>query len=145
MDAVRAADADRAAVLLRARDHRAERALEPDEEQRACIADLQRERSVEHVRRRQPVVDPAAFGAELLGDGVDERRDVVVGRELDLRHAFRRRRLRVAADRRDVGRGHGADLGPAVERGQLDVEPACQLALLRPDATHLRAGVAGDH
>ena len=61
------------------------------------------------------------------------------------RDALGRRRLAAAPDRGDVVGGNGAELGPAVERGQLDVQPARQLALLRPDATHLRAGVAGDH
>ena len=41
--------------------------------------------------------------------------------------------------------GIAPDLGPAVERRQLDLEPACELALLRPDPAHLGPGVAGDH
>ena len=49
------------------------------------------------------------------------------------------------ADRRDVLGRDDAELGPAVERRQLDLEPAVELALLRPDPAHLRAGVAGDH
>ena len=51
-------------------------------------------------------------------------------------------RARIAAT---SSAGIDAQLGPAVERRQLDLEPACELALLRPDPGHLRSGVAGDH
>ena len=42
-------------------------------------ADLERERGVEHVGRRQAEVDPAAGRAGARAEHVDERRDVVVG------------------------------------------------------------------
>ena len=94
VDAVRAPDADRAAVLLGAADTIAQRARStPASEQRAAVPDLQRERGVDDVRRREAVVHPAALRPELLGDGVDERRDVVVGRPLDLGDALGRRRV----------------------------------------------------
>ena len=53
----------------------------------------------------------------------------------------------VAAARiaRDVLRRDRSELRPALERGELDLEPACELALLRPDPAHLGPGVAGDH
>ena len=57
--AVRAADGERLAVLLGARDDRLERAVEPVEDELARVADLERERGVDDVRRRQPVVEPA--------------------------------------------------------------------------------------
>ena len=41
--------------------------------------------------------------------------------------------------------GIDADRGPAVERRELDLEPAPELGLVRPDRGHGRAGVAGDH
>ena len=124
VDAVRAPDRERVAVLLGAGDDGGERALDPFEHERARLADLERERGVEHVRRRQPVVEPAPLVAELLGDRVDERGDVVVRPRLDLGHALRRRRDRPRADRLDRLARHDADLGPALERGELDVEPA---------------------
>ena len=97
VDAVRAADADRArGAPRRARRRRASARSMPGEQQRAGVADLQRERRVDDVRRRQPVVHPAPFRAELLGDGVDERGQVVVGRPLDLGDALGRRRDRAA-------------------------------------------------
>ena len=127
------------------RDDRGERAVDAFDDQPARLLDLQRERRVEHVGGRQPVVEPAPVLAEPLGDGVDERRDVVVRPLLDLAHALRRRRDRGVPDRlRRLG-GHAADLGPRVERGELHLEPALQLSLLRPDPGHRRTGVAGNH
>src|SRR5689334_16175928 len=145
MDAVRPTDADGAPVLEREARDGGDRAVDTSEQERARIADLQRECCVDDVRRGQPVVHPPTLGAEALRDGVDERREIMVGRLLDLGDALGRRHDRVGADPRDVGGGHGANLRPPVERGELHVEPARELALLRPDPTHLRAGVAGDH
>ena len=64
---------------------------------------------------------------------------------LELGHALRRRRLRALADLGDGVRRDGAQLGPGLERGELDVQPARELALLRPDPGHRRSGVARDH
>ena len=75
----------------------------PGEQQLAGVPDLQRERGVDDVRRREPVVHPAPLRPELLGDGVDERGEVVVGRLLDLGDALGARRRRAGADRGDVG------------------------------------------
>src|SRR5439155_23716752 len=49
------------------------------------------------------------------------------------------------ADRLRGLRRHDADLGPAVDRGELDLEPALEPALVRPDPGHGRAGVTRDH
>ena len=98
----------------RARTTDAERAVEPCDDSAPASLDLQGERGVDDVRRRQPVVDPAAFRAELLGDRVDERGEVVVGRQLDLGDPLRRRHAsrppRIAAT---SSAGTDADLGPA--------------------------------
>ena len=112
---------------------RVDRAVEPGEDQLAGVLDLERERRVDDVRGGEAVVDPATLGPELLGDGVDERGGVVVGRSARSRRRARRRRRRAGADRGDVGGGDRSELGPAVERGELDLEPARELALLRPD------------
>ena len=40
---------------------------------------------------------------------------------------------------------HDAELGPGVERGELDLEPARELPLVRPDLGHGGTGVARDH
>ena len=135
----------RAVLLGAAHDRGESRGRCPRRSSVARVADLQRERGVDDVGRGEPVVDPAALRPELLGDRVDEGGEVVVGRLLDLGHALGGRRPAPRADRGDVLRRDGSDLGPAVERRELHLEPARQLALLRPDPAHLRTGVAGDH
>ena len=117
----------------------------PSSSERPGVLHGERERGVDHVGRRQPVVEPAAFLARPSGDDVDERGDVVVRLALDLGDALGRRHDRPLADRRDRLGGDDADLGPALEGSQLDLEPAPQLLALRPDAAHGRAGVARDH
>ncbi len=69
----------------------------------------------------------------------------MVGRSLELGDPLGARRDGLCADRRHVRRRHVADLRPAVERGELDVEPPREPPLVRPDPGHLRSGVAGDH
>ena len=51
--------------------------------------ELERQRRIDHVRRREAVVEPAPLLAELLGDCVDERGRVVVEHGLELGHARR--------------------------------------------------------
>src|SRR4029079_8528490 len=62
--AARPAHAQRLAMLLRAADARPERAIEPLECERTRLLHGERERSVEHVRRREPEVEPAPVTAE---------------------------------------------------------------------------------
>ena len=146
VDAVRAADAERLPVLLGPGDDRCQRPLDALEQERARVAQLQRERRVDDVGRGQPVVEPAALLAEPVLDGVDEGGEVVVRLALELGDPLRRRRDRArpriasAASRRD-----DPELGPGVERGELDLEPGRELPLVRPHLGHGRTGVAGDH
>jgi len=145
MDAVRAADRHRHAVFLGAPRDRLDRGLDSLEQQLPGVADLQRQRRVDDVGRGEPEVHPAPLRPQLLGQCIDERGGVVVGRLLDLGDARGSRRHGVLADRSDVGRGDGADLSPSFERRQLDLEPARQLRVVRPDLCHGRSRVAGDH
>ena len=145
VDAVSSSDHHGGAMLLRAASDGRKCALEPVEDEQACLASLQGERRVEHVGRGQAEVEPAPVVPELFGDGIHERGEVVVRPLLDLGDALGCRRSRPLADARDrVGRNR-LDLGPAFEGGQLDLEPAGELALVRPDVLHGRAGVARDH
>ena len=126
VDAVRAPHAQRLAVLLGPHDDGAEGPVEALEHERARFLHGERERRVEHVGRGEPVVEPASLLAEPLRDGVDEGGDVVVRLALDLGHALGRRRDGPLADRGDGLGRDDADLRPAVERRQLDVEPAAR-------------------
>ena len=106
---------------------------------------LQRQRGVDDVARREAVVDPGARGlADPLLDHVDERGDVVLGDELAL------------LDRGDVEagalahRGRGvlrddAELGPGLGGEDLDLEPGAEARLVGEEVGHLGQGVAGDH
>ena len=145
VDAVRAADRQGLAMLLGTRHDGGEGPVDPGENQCAGVADLQRESGVEHIRRRQPVVKPAPLLAEPLGDRVDEGGDVVVRPRLDLRNALRRRNDGPLANRLDRLARHDAGLRPALQCGELDLQPARQPRLVRPDRRHGRAGVARNH
>ena len=93
MNAVCAADLERLAMLVGPCDDGGERAVERGKDEVSGPADLQRERGVDDVGRRQAVVEPApAFVVELLADGVDEGGGVVVERRLDFGDAFGARR-----------------------------------------------------
>jgi len=101
---------------------------------------LQRERAVEHVTRRQAEVDPAAGVPGRRAQHVDERRHVVIGDRLALLH-------RLDAE------GRGADrlellLGRAVHRlagGDLDAPPGLHPRFVGPQGADLRARVSLDH
>ena len=132
-------------MFLRAGDDDGEGAFDPVENQPPGVLDLQRQRRVDDVGRREPEMHPPSFRAELLRDRVDERGRVVVRDALDLRNSLRRGDLHNGANLGNrIGRD-GSDLRPRVECGQFDVQPARELALLRPDPGHGRAGVAGNH
>jgi two-component system, OmpR family, response regulator RegX3 len=142
---VSAADHDRCAMLFGTAYDGGERGLEPLQDQAASFSRLQREGGVEHVGGGQAEVEPASVVPELTGDRVDECSEVVVGSLFDFGNALGRRRNGSLADALDGIGGDSSDLAPALQRGQLDLEPAGELALVRPDVLHGRAGVARDH
>ncbi len=144
LDPVRAAHADRAGVLARPPDQGVPVVGRAAAEDQPGLGELQRERGVEHVRRREPVVHPAARLAHRLGDHVDERGHVVVGDLLALLDRVDGERGAVA-DHVGVARRHDALLGERVHHGQLDLQPGVELAPLGPHHAHLGAGVALDH
>ena len=127
-------------------DDRVEGAVDPGQDELAGRADLERERRVDDVRRRQPVVEPAPGRARARRR---RRRRTRPGRGASSPRSPRRAPASApCAFGADLGRRLGrddADLGPPVERRELDLEPALELALVRPDPGHGRAGVAGDH
>ena len=113
------------------------------------LGERRTERSVDHVRRGQPVVDPRSLGwADRRLHHVDERSHVVIGDPLavgdfldegvvDLRRACPARGGDLCGDL--------ADLGPTLRREQLDLEPGGEAGAVGEELGHLGGRVAGDH
>ena len=91
-------------------------------------------------------MEPApSLRVEPFSDGIDEGGQVVARALLELADALGRRRDSPLSGRPRSVNGDDAQLGPGIERRQLDLEPALELVLLRPDPGHGRSGVARDH
>src|SRR5262249_48904598 len=84
-------------------------------------------------------------GTEPVRNRVDERGHVVMRLRFDLRDPSRARHFSRGPNLSSSLSGDDPDLRPRVEHGQFDVEPARELALVRPDPGHLRSRVARDH
>ncbi len=78
-------------MLVRARNHGPQRALDAGQDEGARLAELECESGVEDVGRGEAVVEEPATLAELLGDRVDEGGDVVLSLGLELGNTGRRR------------------------------------------------------
>ena len=140
VDAVRAPDADGVDVLARALGERDDELARAGDDDLAGRAELQGERGVEHVGRRQAVVDPAPAGPGALLQHVDEGRDVVVGDALALLHGL-------DGERRGADRLRGRRRRPVhlLAGGDLDAPPGLHARLVGPERADLGAGVAVDH
>ena len=144
VDAVRAADAGRVRCSRARAAQRGERAIAAGEQQVARGADLQRERGVEHVARRHPVVDEARVGTDVLGDAGEERDHVVLHLALDLGDA-RGVEAGARADRCERRGGNHAAFGEHFADGELDAQPEAVARLVGPERPHLGPAVALDH
>ena len=143
VDAVGTPDAERLGVLSRLRNERVAIAARARGQDRPGLDQLQRQRRIEHVGGGEPVVDPPSVLADRVGDHVDERGDVVIGRPLPLLDGRDRERRPLAASRRR--RRRDPSLGrPGVGRSELDLEPAVHTPLVAPDGADLLSRVAGD-
>src|SRR4051794_795903 len=139
--AVGAPDAQRVAELARALREGDRELARAREDRLARAAQLERERRVEHVGGRQPVVDPAAGRPGGGGEHVDEGGDVMVRDGLALGDGLDR-------ERRGADRGQFVGRGSVLERlggGDLHVAPRGHARLVRPDGAELGPGVARDH
>ncbi len=145
VDPVRAADHRRVAMLERepADDLDEPRQLSLDDAGR--VAQDDRGRRVEHVRARQPVMEPAALGPEPLGDRAQEGNDVVLRLPLDLVRSLRVDVPDLVANALEVGPRHDAGLGHRLERQHLDLQPQLELVPLPEDLAQLRQRVSVDH
>ena len=101
-------------------------------------------RGVDNVGGGEAVVEPAGFGADVLGNGGGEGDDVVLDCGFDLVDALDGEGGLVADG---VGgfAGDDAGVGEGLRGGDFHLEPAAVLVFVGPDARHLGAGVAGDH
>ena len=116
----------------------------PSSRSRPASRELERQRRVDDVGRREAVVEPARRARpDLLGDRLGEREHVVVGAVLDLADPGDVDARPLAHGRDRVGR-HDAQLGPARHRRDLNVQPPGEPALVRPDGAHGGTGIAGD-
>ena len=145
VDAVRAAHAGGRAVLLGPRQRASRARSTPASSSRAGVAELQRQRGVDDVRRRQAVVEPARVLADLLGDRLRERDDVVVRAPLDLARARRRRRARRRGSRPTASGGTTPSSAQASSAASSTSSQRREAPLVRPDGPQVRTGVAGDH
>ena len=87
MHRVGAAHHHRAGVLAGARDERVDEPVRASRSRSPAARNWSASAGVDDVAAGQPEVEPAALGADALGDLADERDDVVVGGRLELRDA----------------------------------------------------------
>jgi hypothetical protein len=145
VDAVRAPDHRRVAELARPTRDRRLQASRRTEDHVHGSRELQRQRGVDDVARRQPVVHPRArrLPDALLHD-VDERGDVVIGGAFPLVH-----RLDVEAgpfaNGAGVGLGDHTELRPCFDGEDLDFEPRSETGLVGEEVGDLGERVARDH
>jgi hypothetical protein len=144
VDAVRAPDRRRVAVLLRARAERRGERVGARDEQRSRVPDLERLRRVDHVVRRHPEVDEPRLRADVLGDVGEERDHVMADLRLDLGDA-RGVEAGARADRARRLGGDDAALGEHLAHRHLHLEPPAETAVVGPDGRHRGAAVALDH
>ena len=83
MHAMRPADHRRSAMLIGPSPDGVGQRVEVRENQVAGLAHLKRQRGVDHVRRREPEMEPACGRTDPLGHGRRKRDDVVLCRLLD--------------------------------------------------------------
>jgi hypothetical protein len=131
------------ARLLR---QRGEQPVEADLDRRRGPRGLERQRAVEHVRRRHAEVEPARRRTGQLLDVGEEGDHVVAGGGLDREDA-----RRIEAPRRlgpHLLGGAGRDPAQALHRRarrQLDVEPQVVAGGVGPDRGELGASITVDH
>ena len=116
---------------------------------RRSLLDLESLRGIDHVVRREPVVEPARFGAQSLSfeglcDSGRERNYVVFDLGLDLLNPGGRH-TGMFGDGLGSGGGNDAVFCQNRACSRLHLQPAAVLVVFGPDAAHCRAGVAINH
>ncbi len=125
------------------RQHRSQRLLSCHQ-QLGRGAQLQRLARINHIIRGQPVMQPARLGSDTFGDGGGEGNDIMLHLRLDGLNALQAEAAAGANGARRLDRDQ-AQLGLYFSGGLLHFQPLPEAIFIRPDAAHLRAGVAGNH
>ena len=131
---------ERVRVLAGSRGERPDQRVGDREDDLGDTPELQREPSVEHVARGEPVVDPAPRRPGRGREHVDECGGVVIGDLLPLGDRLDREGGR--ADRLELLLGRAVHL---LAGGHLDLAHRLEVSVLRPDLGHLGPRVTGDH
>ncbi len=149
VDAVGPADHHRVAVLVGDAHQRGEQLGRRLDQQIGGVTKRPAQRGVDHVGRREPVVDPRRRRRpDRCLDHVDEGGDVVVGDGLAVEHLLHERlvgRRRQFATRHRVGCGDEPQRRMTLGREQFHLEPPTEPDRVGPDGVHLRGGIARDH
>src|SRR5439155_1217664 len=133
--------------VLMAERQRAERVPEAPlsrDEEVGGVPELERQRRVPGVARREADTDEARVRTELLLEAREERDHLVLDPLLDGEDPRDVHARRLADARHRVG-GDAAAAGVGLAHGELHSEPRRVFGLLAPEAAHLRAGVTLDH
>jgi hypothetical protein len=140
VDAVRAPDAERVAVLAGPLEQRGHQLARAREDPLAGRLELEGEPGVHDVGAGEPEMDPTSRRPGRLGEGVDEGRRLVVGHRLARPDGLERERR--APDRLELFGRRAVEL---LGGGHLDAAHRLEAGLVGPDASQLGAGVAVDH
>ena len=105
--------------------------------------DLQRLRRIHHIVRRQPVMQPARLGTNLLRNRRGKGDHVVLYFRFDLLDALDVE-IAALADRLRCFHRNKAVLGEDFTRDGLHLQPGAEFAFVGPDAAHGRAGITRD-
>ena len=145
MDAVRATDHRSVAIHMCLRGDRAIECFRGPDQKIRGAGELQGQRRVDDIARREPVVHPRTLGlTDALLHDVDEGRDVVFGRLLAL---VDRGNVEARASPHCVGGGlrHHTDLGPRFRGEDLDLQPRAETRLVAEQLGHLGQRIPGNH
>ena len=148
MNAVAAPDGGGVFMLHRAAIDRGQQRVDVGQQDVGGLRQLHAQRRVEHVRAGHALVHEACLGADLLGDPVEKRDNVVLGHGLDRvdgGHVDGRVRRPPIPERLGARSGHNAQFAELLCGVGLDLEPDLVAGFGFPDRGHRRAGVTGYH
>ena len=149
MDAVGAPDDDGVPMVASKLDHLADEAVDTLDHEPQRVAHCPRQRRVDDITGRQPVVDPGPLRrTDVLLDDVDESRHVVVRGRLPREDLIDERLVDLRRPLAARGCGFGGndtELGVCLRGEQLHLEPPLEASRVGPDGGHRWSRIAIDH